>query len=130
MMPARKTRVLLVEDNPGLIDTLADILWATGMEVDKALDARAAFGLLEGGGYDVAVVDMVLPGASGVEVVRKIKESSPTTRIVVCTAYHDSQLLSQACELGVDQTVYKPADPGVLIGLIRELAEPKTGEKP
>lgn len=121
-MPERKTKVLLVEDNVGLLETLADILRSTGMEVDTTLDAPTAFGLLKNGQYDVAVVDMVLPGPSGVEVVRRLRESAPTTRIIICTAYYDSQLLLDARSLGVDQTVQKPVDPAALIALIKNLA--------
>jgi DNA-binding response OmpR family regulator len=123
------TRVLLVEDNPGLLDTLADILRATGMDVDTALDAPAALSLVADGRYDVAVVDMVLPGPSGVEVIRKFKASSPATRIIVCTAYYDSELLVQAQALGIDRTIHKPADPVMLIGLIKKLVEPASGGK-
>jgi DNA-binding response OmpR family regulator len=129
MMPERNIRVLLVEDNPGLLDTLADILQAAGMEVDTAMDAPAAFGMLEGGRYDVAVVDIILPGPSGVEVIRKFKSSSPATRIIACTAYYDSELLSEAQALGIDQTVHKPADPALLIALVRELAASTPGGK-
>ena len=128
-MPGRNTRVLLVEDNPGLLDTLADILRATGMEVDTALDARAAVGLLDKGKYDVAVVDVVLPGPSGVEVILKLKASAPATRIIVCTAYYDSDLLGEARALGIDQTVLKPADPALLIEIIKKLAALAPGEK-
>jgi DNA-binding response OmpR family regulator len=125
-MPRRKTRVLLVEDNAGLLHTLADILNMNGMAVDTALDAPAAFDMLSRSKYNVAIVDMVLPGPSGVEVIRKLKESSPATRIIVCTAYYGSDLLAQARALGVDQTVLKPADPGILIALVKKLA----GRKP
>jgi DNA-binding response OmpR family regulator len=123
-MPEKKITVLLVEDNAGLLDTLADILRVMDMEVDTALDAPVAFGLLNEGRYDVAVVDMVLPGASGVEVIRKLKASSPKTRIIVCTAYYNSELLVEAQALGIDRTVHKPTDPAVLIELIRELSNP------
>jgi DNA-binding NarL/FixJ family response regulator len=121
-MPESSIRVLLAEDNQGLLDTLADVLCSAGMEVGKALDAHEASGLLAKTHYDVAVIDMVLPGPSGVEVIRKLKESSPSTRVVICTAYYDSQLLLEARSLGVDQTVLKPADPVALIALIRNLA--------
>jgi len=121
-LPEQSIRVLLVEDNQGLLETLADVLVSAGMEVVKAIDATAAFGLLAQGRYDVAVVDMVMPGPSGVDVVRKLKEFSPTTRIIICTAYYDSQLLPEARALGVDQTVQKPADPAALIALIQNLA--------
>jgi CheY-like chemotaxis protein len=122
--------VLLVEDNLGVLDTLADILRATGMEVGTALDAPAAYGLLDHGQYDVAVVDMILPGASGVEVIRKLKASSPDTRIIVSTAYYDSELLVEAQALGIDQTVLKPVHPGPLIEIIKKLAALAPGEKP
>jgi two-component system response regulator CpxR len=129
-MPERNTRVLFVEDNPGILETLADILRGTGMEVDTAIDAPAAFGLLAERQYDVAVVDMVLSGPSGVDVILKLKESSPATRIIACTAYYDSDLLVKAQALGVDQTVLKPADPAALIALIRKLAALPPGERP
>lgn len=123
-MPERNIRVLLVDDNQGLLDTLADVLWSARMDVGKAIDAPTAFGLLAQEHYDVAVVDMVLPGPTGVEVVRRLKESSSTTRIIICTAYYDNQLLLEARSLGVDDTVQKPADPAALIALIRKLAGP------
>lgn len=126
-MPRRKIRVLLVEDNAGLLHTLADILSTNGMAVDTALDAPAAFDMLGRNTYNVAIVDMVLPGPSGVEVIRKLKETSSATRVIVCTAYYGSDLLTQARALGVDQTVLKPADPGVLIALIKKLAGPIPG---
>jgi DNA-binding response OmpR family regulator len=122
MMPESGIRVLLVEDNQDLLDALADVLCSAGMEIGKALDAQDATGMLAQTHYDVAVIDMVLPGPSGVEVIRKLKESSPTTRIIICTAYYDDQLLLEARSLGVDQTVLKPFDPAALIALIRNLA--------
>ena len=121
-MPEQAIRVLLVEDNQGLLDTLADVLWSVGMDVGKAIDAPAAFALLAQGRYDVAVVDMVMPGPSGVDVIRRLKESAPDTRIIIATAYHDNQLLQEARTLGVDRTVQKPADPAALIALIKDLA--------
>jgi DNA-binding response OmpR family regulator len=129
-MPERMIKVLLVEDNVGLLDTLADILRATGMEVDTALDAPAAFGLVKEGRYDVAVVDMVLPGPSGVEVILKLKESSPTTRVIVCTAYYSSELLVAARAAGIDRTVHKPMDPAELISVIKSLAASESAGKP
>jgi DNA-binding NarL/FixJ family response regulator len=85
--------------------------------------------MIERGTYDVAIVDIVLPGPSGVDVIRKLRSRSPATRIIVSTAYYDSELLSEAQALGVDETVHKPADPAVLIGLIKKLVEPAPENK-
>ena len=92
--------------------------------VTQGRTKKEAFAMIADGRYDVAVVDMVLPGPSGVEVIRKFKSISPATRIIICTAYDSSELLAEAQTLGVDRTVHKPADPAALIALIKKLADP------
>jgi len=132
-MPERNIRVMLVDDDRELRNTLADILGAVGIEVDTACDAPAAFALLEQGKYDVAIVDMVLPGPSGVDVIRRIKRMSRGTRVVICTAfysYFNCDLLVQAELIGVDATVRKPVDPLALVALVKELASRAPDAKP
>jgi DNA-binding response OmpR family regulator len=132
LMPER-IRVMLVDDDRGLRDTMADILTAKGIEVDAACDAYAAYALLENGHYDVAIIDMVLPGPSGVDVIRKTKLKSPSTLIVICTAYYsyyNCELLVQAELLGVDATVRKPADPLALVALVKDLVSRAASGKP
>ena len=126
----RSARVLLVEDNRGLRQTLADILRVTGMKVDTAPDASDAFRMLARSQYDVAIVDLVLlPGPSGIDVIRQLKSSSPTTRVFVCTAITRGELLVDVQALGVDKVIFKPVDPGMLIKLIEQSAGPAPGEK-
>jgi DNA-binding NtrC family response regulator len=124
-MPERNIRVLLVDDDNELRNTTGDVLLAAGIEVDPACDAPAAYALLEKGRYDVAIVDMVLPGPSGVDVIRRIKRMSRETRVIICTAYYsyyNCDLLIQAELLGVAATVHKPVDPMALVTLIKDLA--------
>ncbi len=124
-MPRLNTSVLLVEDSLGLRQTLADILRITDMKVDTARDASAAFRLLAHHRYDVAIVDMVLlPGPSGIEVIRTIRSSSPATRVFACTAYTQGELLAEAWELGVEQVIFKPIDPVLFTRLIQKSVEP------
>jgi DNA-binding response OmpR family regulator len=128
-MPKEDTRVLLVEDSHGLRQTLADILRATGTWVDTAADASDAFRLLARRRYDAAIVDLVLlPGPSGIDVIRHIKSSSPTTRVFACTAYTRGELLDDVRALGVDEVLFKPVDPGLLAKLIEQSAGPVPGE--
>jgi DNA-binding response OmpR family regulator len=132
-MPERNIRVMLVDDDNALRNTMADILTAVGIDVDTACDAPAAYSLLEQGRYDVAIVDMVLPGPSGVDVIRRIKRTSRGTRVVICTAYYsyyNCDLLVQAELLGVDATVRKPVDPLALAALVKDLASRASGAKP
>jgi len=129
-MPKRNASVLLVEDSRGLRQTLADILRTADMEVDTASDATAALRRLERGRYDVAIVDLVLlPGPSGIEVIRTLRSKSPATRVFACTAYYEGSLLAEAWELGIEQVIFKPVDPGLLIELIQKSVEPALGGK-
>ena len=129
-MPKEDTRVLLVEDSAGLRQTLADILRATGMRVDTARDASEAFRMLARRRYDVAIVDLVLlPGPSGIDVIRQLKSSSPTTCVFACTAYTRGELLADVRELGAE-VIFKPVDPVQFVELIEQSAGPASGEKP
>ena len=103
---------------------MADVFRAAGMEVDTASDTPAAFRRLTQGRYDVAIVDLVLPGGSGLKVIRKLKSSSPATRVFVVTAYPDGELVAEAWVLGIEVAISKPVDPGVLIGLIEKTVGP------
>jgi CheY-like chemotaxis protein len=114
-------RVLVVDDNPGMLETLADILRDAGMVVDCAADAPEAFCAMTGQRYDVAVVDMVLPGLSGLEVIKRLRRECPATRIIALTAYTDGTLAGEARAEGADHIVFKPADPLQIIALVREL---------
>lgn len=127
-MPNEDTRVLLVEDSRGLRLTLADILRTMGMWVDTAADASEAFRMLARRRYDAAIVDLVLlPGPSGIDVIRQLKSTSPTTRVFACTAYTRGELLDDVRSLGVDDVLFKPVDPGLLAKLIKQSAEPASG---
>jgi DNA-binding response OmpR family regulator len=128
-MPERDIRVLLVEDDHGLRQTLADILRVAGMNVNTAADSSDAFRMLARRRYDVAIVDLVLlPGPSGIDVIRHIKSSSPTTRVFACTAYTRGELLDDVRALGVDEVLFKPVDPGLLAKLIEQSGGPVPGE--
>ncbi len=119
-----------MEDSHGLRQTLADILRTTGMRVDTAADASEAFRKLARRRYDVAVVDLVLlPGPSGIEVIRQLKLDSPSTRVFACTAYTRGELLSDVRELGAE-VIFKPVDPVRLVELLQKAAGPAPGEKP
>ena len=98
------------------------------MQVDTAPDASAAFVSLRGRQYDVAVVDMVLlPGPSGIEVIRYLRSNSPATRVFACTAYYEGDLEAETRALGVEQALHKPVDPKLLVQLIQRLAGPARG---
>ena len=117
-----KPRILLIDDNPGMLETLSDILSSYGFEVDTAASGHEAIQLFESHTYNVAVVDIIMPGMNGVEVIHRMKPKHPGTRFIVITAYTDSELARQAREEQVAGILYKPVDPDRLIKLVQEHA--------
>ena len=113
--------ILLIDDNPGMLETLSDILTSCGFEVDTALDGSQALQKFEAQSYSVAVVDIILPGMNGVELIRKLKPEHPDTSFIVITAYTDSELTRQAREEQATAILYKPVDPHQLVTLVKKL---------
>jgi len=112
-------RVLLVDDNLGMLETMADILNASGLNVDTANDGPSAIAMFKTRPYDAAVVDIIMPGMNGIELIKRLKPDFPNTRFIVLTAYSNTPLAMEAEQIAA--VLHKPVDPGHLIRLIREL---------
>ncbi|MEP6963348.1 MAG: response regulator, partial [Acidobacteriota bacterium] len=79
-------RILLVEDEPGLVMTLSDRLRAEGHEVDEAGDGVAGLDKALHGSYDLMILDVMLPRKNGLDVCRGVRESGKHTPILMLTA--------------------------------------------
>jgi DNA-binding NtrC family response regulator len=117
-----RPHVLLVDDNVGMVETLSDIIEAAGMAVDTAGDAASAERLLAERCYDVAVLDIVLPDIDGVALMKRCRALCPGTKLVIITAYTNSELIDVARRDKVDDILYKPLEPERLLGSLRRLA--------
>jgi two-component system response regulator MtrA len=111
-------RVLLVEDDEALRETLALVLRASGMTVTEVGDGRSALDRFEADGADVVVLDVMLPGIDGFEVCRAIREHS-SVPIVMVTARDDARDVIRGLELGADDYVAKPFEAAVLLARLR-----------
>jgi two-component system, OmpR family, alkaline phosphatase synthesis response regulator PhoP len=101
-------RVLLVEDEPGLVMTLTDRLRADGYDVGVATDGPTGLDYATREPWDVILLDVMLPGGSGFEVCRDIRHRGVTTPIIMLTAR--SQVIDKVLglKLGADDYVTKP----------------------
>ena len=104
-------RLLLVEDEPGLVLTLSDLLAAEGYEVDTAGDGPGGLAKALAGGYQLILLDVMLPGKSGFEVCREMRESGVNTAVLMLTAR--TQVIDRVVglKLGADDYLTKPFDP-------------------
>ena len=116
-------RALVVEDDPDIVELVSLYLARDGWSVDTSGDGRAALQRLRGGGYELVVLDLQLPGLDGLSVCSEIRRD-PSTRslpVVVITARGDEADRIVGLELGADDYLVKPFSPRELVARVRAL---------
>jgi len=109
--PARRPRMLLVDDERVITFALKSYFGKQGFEVDTAGECEEALALLAGHEYDVVIADLRLTGSTeeeGLDVVRAARARSATTSIVLLTAYRTAAIAERAEAAGVDALMQKP----------------------
>jgi two-component system response regulator RegA len=102
--------ILVVDDDETLRSRLAAAFAGRGFDARAAGSYEEALALAEGDSPEYAVVDLKLPGRSGLDIVRALKEIDPATRIIVLTGYGSIATAMQAVRLGAIHYLAKPAD--------------------
>ena len=108
-------RILFLEDEPTIREVLAEYMKLQDYEVVCAQDGEAALSLLNDFSFDMAVLDIMVPKVSGLEVLSYIKENAPQTATVMLTALEDERTQIQAFDLYADDYVIKPISPIILL---------------
>ena len=101
-------RVLVVEDDEDFAEGLADVLELEGFDVVTAPSGEAGLERFGREAFDIAILDMKLPGMNGVEVLVAIKALSPSTEVVMVTGFTEPELIEQARRHGARGVVHKP----------------------
>jgi DNA-binding NtrC family response regulator len=117
---AKSPRILIVDDEPDTCSNLSDILSDIGYEVDTAHDGFAALELAKKRSYDLALLDLKMPGMDGLELYRRMREISAGTVAIVVTAYATSDTAKSIMAAGAWQIVPKPVNTGSLLHLIAQ----------
>ena len=114
-------RVLLVEDEPGLVMTLTDRLMAEGYEVESATDAPSGLEMAASGSFDAILLDVMLPGGNGMDVCRTLRQRGLLTPILMLTA--KGQVVDKVVGLkrGADDYLVKPFEMAELLARIEAL---------
>jgi DNA-binding NtrC family response regulator len=112
--------ILIVDDEPIVRESIRDWLKDAGYEVTTAETGEEAIAMIQKEDFGVLVLDVRLPGKTGISVLRDIKALKPEIKSIVITAYPTSELAAQAKELGAIDYLVKPIAPDDLERLIRE----------
>jgi two-component system, NtrC family, response regulator HydG len=119
-MAAKMPSILVVDDEADTCANLSDILSELGFDVDTAHEGVAALELVQKKHYDIALLDLRMPGMDGLELYRRIKEKSAGTAALIVTAYASSDTAKSAIAAGARQIVSKPVNIRHLIALVQE----------
>lgn len=115
-------RILVAEDDTRLASLLAESLGEAGWAVDVVHNGRAAYErLLTDGGFDVALLDWMLPGMDGITVARRLREIGMAVPILMLTARGDIRDRIDGLDAGADDYLPKPFDLDELLARLRAL---------
>ncbi|MEA3459157.1 MAG: ATPase, T2SS/T4P/T4SS family [Chloroflexota bacterium] len=114
-----KAKILIVDDNAAMCETLSDILEEKGYRAVIAQDGPKAIAEVKGQHFDLALIDIVMPGMNGVETLREIKKADPELTTMIMTGHSALEgSVSEALETGVDGILYKPLDIDTIVEMI------------
>lgn len=116
-------KILIVDDELLMRNFLAETLKRKNMEVYTAENGQKALEMLKDNIFDLVITDMKMPGLSGFDVLKKVKESSPNTIIVVITAFGSIDNAVEAMRLGAFNYLLKPFSPDSIEAIIEKASE-------
>ena len=122
-MKENKPRVLVVDDDENILETLRGVLEANGYVVDTALNGQEAIQKSKAKFFNLALLDIRLPDMEGTELLTKLKDATPRMRKVVITGYPTFQNAVDAVNKNADAYLIKPADAEKLLNVVRAQLE-------
>ncbi|HUZ05292.1 MAG TPA: response regulator, partial [Acidobacteriaceae bacterium] len=117
--PQAESRVLIIDDESMIRESLEMLLTLEGFHVTSAPDGDQGLRKLDDGIYDLVLLDLALPGQSGLEILHSIRERQPLLPVIMITAYGTVQNVVDAIRAGANNFTQKPWDNEKLLADIR-----------
>ena len=125
----KRARILVVDDDENIRNTLKPVLEEEGYVVDLAKDGYEAIAMTEQALYNIALIDIRLPDMEGVELLTKMRDTVPKMRKIMITGYPSVQNAIEAVNRKADAYLVKPVDVEKLLKTIRAHLEMQENEK-
>lgn len=116
-------KILIIEDEPSLLKALGEALSIEGFEVAQAIDAERGMSLLRQTRPDLILLDLILPGKNGFEVLKELKASPEYSKIpvIILSNLGDEEEIQQSLKFGaVDFLIKADYDLASLVGVIKK----------
>jgi len=114
-----KPRLLVIDDEPRMVDIVAMVLRHDGHHVETETDPQAALARLADEPFDLLITDLRMPGADGIEVLRRVREREPDMPVILMTAHASVATAIEAMKLGAVDYVEKPFNNDELKAMVR-----------
>lgn len=125
------SKILVIDDESHVREILQRILTGAGHDVATANNGTVALEMVEEGGFDVVITDLIMPEKEGIETIRELLALESRPKIIAMSGggrVGPVDFLQAAESLGADASLAKPFDPERVLGVVDELlAEPPTG---
>lgn len=128
--PVTETLVLVVDDDPGICDTIEDGLHLAGFATARATDGMAALEAVRTKRPHLVILDVNMPRLDGFEVLKRMRDSSLDTPVIMLTARHDRPDAVRGLSLGADDYVKKPFGLEELLLRVRAVLRRTQGDLP
>jgi DNA-binding NtrC family response regulator len=112
--------ILIVDDDPGILSTLREILELNGFTVETSADAADAIEKVKETPFLIALLDIKLPNMEGTSLLMEIRKIRPATKCIMVTGFASLDNAVQSLNSGAAAYIMKPVNPGGLINTIRE----------
>jgi DNA-binding NarL/FixJ family response regulator len=123
----RATSCVVADDHPAVVEAVADVLQEHGIDVTgRARDGHEALQKIEASQPQVALLDLRMPGLSGIEVARRLARSATGTAVILYTAFGDRALLTEAMDAGARGFVLKEAPLAEVVRAVELVAAGRT----
>ena len=116
-------RILVVDDDRELCETIIEILVDAGFAVSAAGSGEEALAILQGQSYDLVLLDMIMPGLGGQEILPLLKRQAPRARVIMITAFATVENAVAAMRRGADDYLTKPFKVDELLTAVRRTLE-------
>jgi two-component system response regulator HydG len=117
------SRILVIDDDPGVRESMQRMLRSAGYTVQDADSGEAGFALAQGGLFDVILSDMRMPGMSGLDVLRRLRELRVDSAFIIMTGFGTIESAVEAMKLGAVDFVQKPFFRDELLMRVRSAAD-------
>ena len=119
----KKYHLLLVDDDPFILEGIGDDLASNGYQVTRSSSGEMAVKLLDIMDFDLVITDLIMESADGIKVLQKAKQVNPTTQVIILTGYGDIESAIEALRNNADDYLLKPCESQEMIFRVKNCLE-------